>query len=136
MVDYLETVKIFKEKYPDKKQPLPDKIGKYILSIAENMASSRKFLGSYHIKEDLVAEGVYDCLRCLGNYDVTRSEQNPFGYFSMVIYRAFLRRIQKEVESVELKKKLMTDSDYKICEEGEDNQLSRESMMEWYDEDY
>jgi hypothetical protein len=47
----------------------------------------------------------------LSNFDPEKST-NPFAYFTQIIYYAFLRRIQKEENSLEIKGKILERSGY------------------------
>jgi len=43
----------------------------------------------------MISDGVENCLVYFHNFDPEKSS-NPFGYFTQIIYYAFIRRIQKE----------------------------------------
>jgi DNA-directed RNA polymerase specialized sigma24 family protein len=43
----------------------------------------------------MISDGIENCLQYIDNFDPSKS-QNPFAYFTQIIYYAFLRRIQKE----------------------------------------
>jgi hypothetical protein len=62
----------------------------------------------------MVMDGVENCLKAIHNYDIdaaTRSgNPNAFGYFTQIIYYAFLRRIQKEQRQQDIKIKYMTSA--------------------------
>lgn len=113
---------------------IPNTIGKYLQQISEGIFSSRKFHGSYHIKDELVSEGVYWALKGVRNYDPTRSEKNPFGYFSRIIYNAGLQRVYKEVDLVNFKRTLLSDEFTEICDSEDDCSVQRSEMVSWYND--
>lgn len=45
-------------------------------------------------KDDMICDGVENCIQYIDNFDVERT--NPFAYFTQIVYYAFLRRIAKE----------------------------------------
>ena len=113
---------------------IPETIGKYLQQIADGIFSSRKFHGSFHIKDELVSEGMYYALKGVRKYDPERSEKNPFGYFSRIIYHAGLQRVYKEVDFVNFKRALLTDEFTDICDSDGDCTVQRSEMVSWYNE--
>ncbi len=111
---------------------IPEKIGIYLQQIADGIFSSRKFHGSFHIKDELVSEGMYYALKGVRKYDPERSEKNPFGYFSRIIYHAE-QRVYKEVDFVKFRRSLLTDEFTDTCEDNE-NSVQRSDMVSWYNE--
>jgi DNA-directed RNA polymerase specialized sigma subunit len=73
---------------------VPDYIGKCIYQIATRLATKPNFSG-YSYKEDMISDGIENCLQYINNFNPEKS-QNPFAYFTQIIWFAFLRRIQKE----------------------------------------
>jgi len=73
---------------------VPDYIGKCIFQIATRLATKPNFSG-YSYKEDMISDGIENCLQYINNFNPEKS-QNPFAYFTQIIWYAFLRRIQKE----------------------------------------
>ncbi len=76
------------------KPRVPEYIGDCILKITENIAKRPNFSG-YTFREDMIGDAVENCLLYLHNFNEEAS-QNAFGYFSKIIWYAFLRRIEKE----------------------------------------
>jgi hypothetical protein len=73
---------------------VPDYIGTCIFQIATRLATKPNFSG-YSYKEDMISDGVENCLLYIMNFNEEKS-QNPFAYFTQIIWYAFLRRIAKE----------------------------------------
>jgi hypothetical protein len=57
----------------------------------------------------MVSDGVENCLMYMHNFN-PRKSKNPFGYFTSVIYYAFVRRIQRERKHTYLKYKLIENA--------------------------
>jgi hypothetical protein len=98
-VFYAEMVKWKKEWKKAKKANLPlppvtDYIGRCFLAIAERLSYRPNFI-NYPYREEMVGDGIENCLMYAANFDPTKSK-NPFSYFTQIIYYAFVRRIQKE----------------------------------------
>lgn len=93
LVDYKAAVKEAQEKDLPKPR-VPEYIGECILKITENIARRPNFSG-YTFKEDMIGDAIENCLLYLHNFDEA-SSKNPFGYFSKIIWYAFLRRIDEE----------------------------------------
>jgi len=69
-------------------------LGECIQSIAYRLATRPNFSG-YSFKEDMIMDGIENCLRYIENFNDEKSN-NPFAYFTQIIWFAFLRRIAKE----------------------------------------
>ena len=78
----------------DELPKVPKYIGECIFKIANRLATKPNFSG-YTYKEDMIMDGIENCLLYIGNFDPNKSS-NPFAYFTQIIWYAFLRRIQKE----------------------------------------
>jgi hypothetical protein len=74
--------------------PVTDYIGRCFLAIAERLSYRPNFI-NYPYREEMVGDGIENCLMYAANFDPTKSK-NPFSYFTQIIYYAFIRRIQKE----------------------------------------
>ena len=76
------------------KPPVTDYIGECFLKIAEHLSYRPNFI-NYPYREEMVGDGIENCLMYCTNFDPEKST-NPFSYFTQIIYYAFLRRIQRE----------------------------------------
>jgi hypothetical protein len=86
-------------------------IGQCFMEIAENLAKKPNFM-NYPYKDDMIGDGVENCLMYCSNFDPSKSN-NPFSYFTQIIYYAFLRRIQKEKKQNLIKYKYLKSLDTK-----------------------
>lgn len=88
----------------DEEQPVVTKyIGECIYEISRRLATKPNFY-NYPYREDMVMDGVENCLLYMHNFDPEKT-QNPFAYFTQIIYFAFLRRIQKEKKQMYIRYK-------------------------------
>ena len=76
------------------KPPIPRYIGECFLKIANHLSFKPNFV-NYMFKEDMVSDGIENCVQYIHNFNPEKS-QNPFAYFTQIIHYAFLRRIQRE----------------------------------------
>lgn len=87
---------------------VPGYIGDCIFQIANRLATKPNFSG-YTYKEDMIMDGIENCLLYINKFDHERSS-NPFAYFTQVIWNAFLRRIAKEKKHLYVKYKASHDA--------------------------
>ena len=103
MVDYRAAVKAA-EQEGNQRPRVPNYIGECVMKIATNLARKPNFV-NYTFKEEMISDGIENCLQYIDNFDPEKSN-NPFAYFTQIIYFAFLRRIQKEKKLLYVKYKL------------------------------
>ena len=100
-----------KAKKDKKDKPLvTDYIGECFLKIANHLSYRPNFI-NYTFRDDMISDGIENCLQYLDNFDPSKSK-NPFAYFTQIIYYAFIRRIQKEKKQTTIKYKLIMDNNY------------------------
>ena len=104
------------ENCADKRPPISNYIAECFIKIAEHLSHRPNFI-NYPFREDMVGDGVENCLLYAHNFDPSKSS-NPFSYFTQIIYYAFLRRIEKEKKQSYIKFKCMqmTDVDGKFVD--------------------
>lgn len=85
---------------------VPEYIGEAIWLIANNLSLKPNFR-NYSFVEEMIGDGIENCLRYIENFDPAKSS-NPFSYFTQIIYYAFLRRIKAEKRESYTKYKLFT----------------------------
>ena len=73
---------------------IPNYIGECIMMIANKLATKPCFV-NYSWKEEMISDAIENCFLYFNDYNPEKG-QNPFAYFTQVIYYAFLRRIYKE----------------------------------------
>merc|ERR1711991_587347 len=92
------------------KPPVTDYIGSCFLKIANHLSYRPNFI-NYTFRDDMISDGIENCLQYLDNFN-PKTSNNPFAYFTQIIYYAFVRRIQKEKKQVTIKNRLITESNY------------------------
>ena len=123
---FLEEMKKYRKKVLSarkrnrKDPPINDYIGECFLKIANHLSYRPNFI-NYTYKEDMISDGIENCLTYVANFDPEKSN-NPFAYFTQIIYYAFIRRIQKEKKQTTIKNRLIMEGNYDdmTLNEGED----------------
>ena len=114
--DFLAAIVKYKEKVKHaEEQGLPkprvnNYIGGCFLKIATHLSYRPNFI-NYMYKDDMVCDGIENCIQYIDNFDPSKSK-NPFAYFTQIVYYAFLRRIAKEKRQMEIKDKILEKSGY------------------------
>lgn len=118
-IDKKEFHERIKEYKKNKCPILYERIGKDFLLLVERIATKYNFR-DYSYIEDMKSLALIDCIRCLTLYDEEKYE-NPFGYFSLAIERAFIREIKKEKRILYTKYKYQLNNNNKLNLESLDN---------------
>ena len=114
--EFLEAMKAYRKSVNKAKKENKDKplvtnyIGSCFLKIANHLSYRPNFI-NYTFRDDMISDGIENCLQYLDNFNPAKSN-NPFAYFTQIIYYAFIRRIQKEKKQTTIKHKLIMDSNY------------------------
>ena len=130
MVVYKEKVEKAKEKNR-KKPDVTNYIGECVLKIANHLSYRPNFI-NYTFRDDMISDGIENCLQYMDNFNPEKSN-NPFAYFTQIIYYAFVRRIQKEKKQMQVKQKMIANAGVEnIMDqlEGDDSQY-RSQMLEF-----
>jgi len=109
IVKYKESVDLA-EKNGDPKPRVNNYIGGCFLKIATHLSYRPNFI-NYMYKDDMVCDGIENCIQYIDNFDPAKS-RNPFAYFTQIVYYAFLRRIAKEKRQMDIKDKILEKSGY------------------------
>ena len=110
------------EKQKKEKPPVTKYIGECFLKIAQHLSYRPNFI-NYTFRDDMISDGIENCLQYLDNFNPEKSN-NPFAYFTQIIYYAFIRRIQKEKKQTTIKQKLILKSglDEIVRQEGDNEE--------------
>jgi DNA-directed RNA polymerase specialized sigma24 family protein len=106
-----ETMKTYKESYDKSKENneelprIPEYVGESIMLICNRLSYKYNFI-NYTYKEEMIGDGIENCLAAINNFKPDRSN-NPFAYFTQIAYNAFIRRITKEKKQTYIKHKNM-----------------------------
>lgn len=135
---FLSEIKKYKQLCNEHKEknkelpPLPDYIGECFMKISEHLSFRPNFV-NYAFRDEMVADGIENCVQYAHNFDPEKSN-NPFAYFTQIIYYAFVRRIQKEKKHLYIKYKSIQDknllSDNTTLMEHETHNFNSEILTE------
>ena len=87
---------------------VPNYIGECIYQISNRLATKPNFSG-YTYKDEMISDGLENAIQALNNFDPEKSN-NPFAYFTQIIWYAFLRRIEKEKKQLYIQHKVTESS--------------------------
>src|SRR6056300_1183508 len=104
MIEFRDSV-IEAEEKGERRPMVPNYVAECIMKIAIHLSYKPNF-SNYTFREDMISDGVENCLQYIDNFNPDKSN-NPFAYFTQIIYYAFLRRIQKEKKLLYVKNKLI-----------------------------
>ena len=88
---------------------------------------------NYTFRDDMICDGIENCLQYIDNFDPAKSN-NPFAYFTQIIYFAFVRRITREKKQSKIKDKLLKASnleDMIMVQEHDDAGAYQKQFMEF-----
>ena len=125
MIDYRKSVNKAKREKRNK-PPVTDYIGSCFLKIANHLSYRPNFI-NYTFRDDMISDVIENCLQYLDNFN-PKTSNNPFAYFTQIIYYAFVRRIQKEKKQVTIKNRLISESNYDdmTLQPGEDKEFKNQ----------
>ena len=118
--EFLEAMKAYRKsvnkakREKKEKPPVTNYIGSCFLKIANHLSYRPNFI-NYTFRDDMISDGIENCLQYLDNFNPAKSN-NPFAYFTQIIYYAFIRRIQKEKPAVFKRERLSDDDNDKVNE--------------------
>ena len=107
MTEYRNS-RILAEEEGKKRPQVTNYIGECFLKIANHLSYRPNFI-NYTYRDDMISDGIENCLQYMNNFDPNKST-NPFAYFTQIIYYAFIRRIQKEKKQQLVKQKLIANA--------------------------
>lgn len=128
--EFLEAMIVYRTKVIDAREnekpkpKVPEYIGSCFLKIATHLSYRPNFV-NYMFKDDMICDGIENCLQYIDNFDPEKS-RNPFAYFTQITYFAFLRRIQREKKQLDIKTRILEKS-------GFDEVFSADSSVMGYD---
>ena len=105
VVEYVKTAN--EAKAAGKTVPVvTDYVAQCFLKISEGLSHRPNFV-RYTYREEMVMDGVENCLRAIYNYNIDTATRtgnpNAFSYFTQICFYAFIRRITKEKKQQEIK---------------------------------
>ena len=112
-----------------KKPVVTNYIGECFLKIANHLSYRPNFI-NYTYRDDMISDGIENCLQYMSNFNPEKSN-NPFAYFTQIIYYAFIRRIQKEKKQQDVKAKLISNTGVELMMDslvGDDAQYKNQML--------
>ena len=127
LIEYRNKVKEAQESGKPKPQ-IPNYVGECILKIANHLAYKPNFI-NYSYRDDMVLDGIENCIQYIDNFNPDKSN-NPFAYFTQIIFYAFLRRITKEKKQAYIKGKLIQEMPFEAFElqEGDEGEYHNQYL--------
>lgn len=128
LIEYRALVLEAKEKGLEK--PIVSRyLGECFIKISTHLSYKANFI-NYTFKDDMISDGIENCLTAVEKFDPDRSS-NPFAYYTQIIYFAFIRRIQKEKKQTATKYKMLENIDIdQIVTQSEDNHEMVNHLLE------
>ena len=127
---FLQAMIEWKDKCKEKGEQLPvtNYIGECFFKIATHLSYRPNFI-NYTYRDEMISDGIENCLQYVNNFNPEKSN-NPFAYFTQIIYYAFLRRIQKEKKQSHVKNQLIQKSNLEFFSimEGDDSSYSMQGF--------
>ena len=121
---FLEAMKEWKDRCKEAEElgepqpPVTNYIGECFLKIANHLSYRPNFI-NYTYREEMISDGIENCLQYCSNFNPDKSN-NPFAYFTQIIYYAFIRRIQKEKKQQHIRHKIIENMSVDVLAVGED----------------
>ena len=131
MIDWKATV-LEAEANDESRPQVTNYIGECFLKIANHLSYRPNFI-NYTYREEMISDGIENCLQYIDNFDPEKSK-NPFAYFTQIIYFAFVRRITREKKQSKIKDKLLKSSnleDMIMVQEHDDAGAYQKQFMEF-----
>ena len=110
-------------------------IGECFLKIANHLSYRPNFI-NYTYREEMISDGIENCLQYINNFDPDKSK-NPFAYFTQIIYFAFIRRITKEKKQSQIKDKILKTSnieDLVATQAHDDDTVFQQQFLEYLEQ--
>ena len=125
MIEWKELCKEAEEA-GEEKPPVTNYIGECFLKIANGLSYRPNFI-NYTYRQEMISDGIENCLQYLDNFN-PKTSNNPFAYFTQIIYYAFIRRIQKEKKQITIKQRMIQESNYDdlALQPGEDREFKNQ----------
>lgn len=105
---------------------IPEYVGSCFIKIANRLATKGNFYG-YAFKEEMISDGILDCVKAAKNFDEGKT-RNPFGYFTQIIYYAFIRRITEEKKKYRMVMDYIHEMDVDMAGQDDESRSVIESL--------
>lgn len=85
----------------------PEYVGVCVMKIAEKMATRPNF-SNYTYKDEMISDAIENVFQYIHNFDPEKAQSaksGAFSYVSLIVWRAFIRRMKKEKKEQDIKKR-------------------------------
>ena len=96
-----------------------------------NRLATRYVFNNYTFKEEFINDAILRAVEVFDNYDYIKYDK-PFAYFTLVMWRTFLQRIQKEKQERTKREKLIMVDDIFSLQNGDNCTVNRDVMIQDY----
>lgn len=107
MVKFISDCRAAAEKGQERPE-IPRYIGYAIYSIANKLSTKSNF-ANYTYRDEMISDGIETCVRYVDRFNPDKYN-NPFAYFTKIVYFSFLQRIEKEKKQTLVKHKVLENS--------------------------
>lgn len=113
---------------------IPEDIGTAFIQIATRLGTRYNFAG-YTYRDEMVSDGIVNAVEAVNSFNPEKSS-NPFGYFTQVIFWAFLRRIEKEKKERKTRDDMMMDETFEqfVQSEGDSFNIDKTELFTFYND--
>ena len=118
------------------KNKMSGKLGEMFLILTKKISTKHNFSG-YSYLDEMVSSGLLACCSAFNKFNKEKSN-NPFAYFSQIIWTAFLQVLNKEKRHQEIRDEILVKHNmvpsYSYCEKhGEYIHINEEENQNDYD---
>ena len=139
--EFYNAIKIWLEEYSEAENegeqtpPIPEYLGECFLKIATHLSYRPNFI-NYTYRDEMILDGIENCIQYAHNFNYEKYK-NPFGYFTQIVFYAFVRRIQKEKKQQHIKHKIIENMNFDPSIIGiEDNEDLNNYYMDYLQKNY
>lgn len=106
---------------------VPNSIGEMLMLMTNRIATRHNF-NAYTYKDEMIGDGILKALIAVPKFDPERSD-NPFAYFTRIIFNAFIQRIQSEKKQRALKNQLIMVDDIFSTQPHDDKVVTKDQII-------
>ena len=108
MVEYKKSVDKAKKEKKNKPR-VPDYVGECFLKIANHLSYRPNFI-NYTFRDDMISDGIENCLQYLDNFN-PKTSNNPFAYYTAAVTNSFVRVINIEKRNQNIRDDILEMND-------------------------
>lgn len=126
--EFIQLIKDFQQrKKENPNERIPEQVGEIFILISNNLAKRYNF-SNYTYKDEMIADGILRAVEVFDKFDSEKSN-NPFAYFTRVIFRKFIERIKKEKNERSMRDKLILINELYDQQEEDNFRLTHDQII-------